>query len=413
MGINTDLLHPRAGGNYADGATLPPISQVNAFTYESAEKLEQVFANRAPGYAYTRIGNPTVNAFEARVNELEGGVGATACASGMSAVSLALMNILRSGDEVIAAAGLYGGSLDLFRDLEPFGIHVVYTCRITPETLDALITKKTRAVFAEVIENPGLHILDIRTTADFLHARGIPLILDSTTATPILVKPITLGADIVVHSTSKYINGSSNSIGGIIVDGGKFRWDPKRYPGFAEWTKYGPYAYHAKLRATLWQHLGGCMAPMNAYMSVMGLETLGLRMDRCCRNAQALSEALAEEETIEVNYPTLAGDEQLRLVKEQMRGYGGAILTIRTDTKERAYRLIHALKYAAIASNIGDVRTLVIHPASTLYVNSDEAAREAAGVYPGTIRVSVGIEDPEDLITDFKDAIRGLQENYH
>ena len=408
MGINTKLLHPSAAGSYADGATLPPVSQSNAFVYESAEKLEKVFNNRAPGYVYTRLGNPTAHAFETRVNELEGGIGATACASGMSAVSLALMNILQSGDEVIAASGLYGGSLDLFRDLEAFGIHVVYAHRITPETLGALITEKTRAVFAEVIENPGLHILNIRETADFLHARKIPLILDSTTATPVLVNPVSLGADIVVHSTSKYINGSSNSIGGIIVDGGKFYWDPERYPGFKEWAKYGPYAFHAKLRATVWQHMGGCMAPVNAYMSVVGLETLGLRMERCCRSAQALAQALAEESAVQVNYPTLAGKEQQDLVKNQMNGYGGAILTIRTDTKEEAYRLIHALKYAAIASNIGDVRTLVIHPASTLYVYSDEAAREAAGVYPGTIRVSVGIEDPEDLIADFTAAVRSL-----
>lgn len=406
MGINTDLLHPGSDTSYAYGATLPPISQVNAFIYESSQDIERVFENKAPGYAYTRSANPTVSALESRINELEGGIGAAACASGMAAVSLALMNILSAGDEVIAASGLYGGTLDLFRDLEAFGIHVVYTRRADPESLEGLITDKTRAVFAEVIENPGLYVLDIKKTADFLHERKIPLVVDSTLATPLLVKPIEYGADIVVHSTSKYINGSSNSIGGIIVDGGKFSWDTARYPGFSEWKKYGPFAYISKLRNTVWRNIGGCMSPMNAYLSVIGLETLGLRMERCCENANALAQALCEEEGIQVNYPLLADEEQRELVRTQMNGYGGAILTIRTGSKEQAFDLIHSLKYAAIASNIGDVRTLVIHPGSTLYVHSDEKEKEAAGVYPGTIRVSVGLEDACDLIDDFRSAVR-------
>lgn len=408
MGINTQLLHPDRGGKYENGATLPPISQVNAFLYDSSEKIERVFENKAPGFAYTRIGNPTVSALEQRISELEGGSGAVACASGMSAVTLALLNVLQAGDEVIAGNGLFGGTLDLFRDLQPFGIHVVYAARMEVDCIAPLITEKTRAVFAEVIENPGLFVMDIRSIADFLHAQGIPLIVDSTTATPLLVKPLEYGADIVVHSTSKYINGSSNAIGGIIVDGSSFSWDPAHYPDFAEWKKYGKFAYTVKLRNGIWRNMGGCMAPMNAYLSLTGLETMGLRMDRCCRNADALAQALAEEDTVTVNYPTLGTAQQQALLQTQMHGYGGAILTIRTDSKQSAFRLIDSLHYAGIASNLGDVRTLVIHPASTIYLYSDEVARQAAGVYEGTIRVSVGIEDAEDLIADFRTAIRNL-----
>ena len=409
MGINTKLIHPEHGGKYENGATLPPVSQVNAFTYESSKQLEKVFANRAPGFAYTRIGNPTVNSFEERINELEGGIGAVACASGMSAVSLALLNVLKSGDEIISASGLFGGTLDLFRDMEAFGIKVIYASRITKENIAPLISGKTRAVFAEVIENPGLFIMDIKETADFLHEKGIPLFADSTTATPCLVRPLELGADIVIHSSSKYINGSSNAIGGVIVDGGKFRWNPQRYPGFEEWEKYGAFAFTAKLRNTVWRNMGGCMSPMNAYLNIVGLETMGLRVEKCCRNAQILAEELSDETAVKVNYPALSDDEgQKTLIKDQMNGYAGAILTITAKTKEQAFKIIDSLKYAKIASNLGDVRTLVIHPASTIYLHSDKAARAAAGVYDGTIRVSAGIEDAEDLIDDFKTAIHSL-----
>ena len=410
MGINTKLIHPQKGADYENGQTLPPVSQVNAFTYESSAKLEKVFENKAFGYAYTRIGNPTVNSFEERINELEGGKGATACSSGMAAVSLALLNVLSSGDEIIAGAGLFGGTLDLFRDIEAFGIKVVYAPRITKEFIKPLITEKTRAVFAEVIENPGLYIMDIKETADFLHERGIPLFADSTTATAVLVKPIEFGADIVIESSSKYINGSSNSIGGVIIDAGTFKWDVQRYPVFKEWKKYGPYAYTAKLRNTLWRNMGACMAPMNAYLNIVGLETMGLRVKQSCSNARILAQELSKEEGITVNYPSLCDDEkQLSLIKNQMNNMAGAILTLRTASKESAFKLIDSLRYAGIASNLGDVRTLVIHPASTIYLHSSEKAREAAGVYEGTIRVSVGIEDVEDLVSDFSAAIHNLR----
>lgn len=408
MNFNTTLLHGNAVGSYQDGSTLPPITQVSAFSYETAEQLEKVFQNRAPGYAYTRISNPVVNAFERRVCELEKGKGAVACASGMAAVTMALLNILKSGDEVIAGSGLFGGTIDLFRDLESFGIRTRFVRHISAESIRPLLTEKTKVVFGEVIGNPALDIIDIREVADFVHSRGIPLVVDATTATPYLVNPLSLGADIVVHSSSKYINGSGDAISGLIVDGGSFSWDWERYPGLDEYRKYGKLAYLAKLRNGIWRNMGACLAPMNAFLNIIGLETLGLRMERVCANARRLAEAMEGIEGITVNYPTLQGNPYRELAERQLGGRGGAILTIGAGTKERAYRLMNGLKYAYKATNIGDLRTLVIHPASTIYIHSTPEQKAAAGVEEDTIRVSVGIEDISDLIDDFSLAIKNL-----
>ncbi len=411
MDFNTRLLHGKSVGGYTQGATLPSISQVSAFTYETAEQLEKVCNNRAPGYAYTRIGNPTVDAFERRICELEGGVGAIGCSSGMSAVTLALLNILRAGDEVIAGSGLFGGTIDLFGDLEGLGIHTKYVEHIAVDTIEPLITDKTKVVFGEVIGNPGLNVIDIQSVADFVHKKRIPFIVDNTTATPFLVKPFELGADVVVHSSSKYINGGGNSIGGVIIDGGKFQWDTGRYPSFAEYKKYGKFAYLFKLRNGIWRNMGGCMAPMNAYLNIVGMETMGLRLERIFKNAYLLARHLDKMDGITVNYPMLPENPYRELCERQFGGQGGAILTIRAGSKERAYKLINALKYAAKATNIGDIRTLVIHPASTIYVHSTEEQKEAAGVFDDTIRVSVGIEDIDDLLEDFASAVKGIDEN--
>lgn len=266
MEFQTKLLHGKAVDNYANGSTVPPVSLANAFAYESSEQLEKVFQNRAPGFAYTRIANPTVDAFERRVNELEGGIGGVACSSGMSAVTLSLLNILQAGDEVIAGSALFGGTLDLLHDLEAFGIKVHFIPRVEKALIEPFLTDKTRAVFGEIVGNPALNVMDVRETADFLHGKGVPLIVDSTTSTPYLLNPIQYGADVVVHSTSKYINGSGDAISGIIIDSGNFSWSPERYPGMKEYKKYGKFAYLVKLRNGIWRNMGGCLAPMNAYL---------------------------------------------------------------------------------------------------------------------------------------------------
>lgn len=409
MKFNTALLHDSFSGDKETGATLVPVYNVNAYAHGSAEKLEKIFNNKAAGYAYTRISNPTTASFENRITALEHGIASIACSSGMAAVTMSLINILESGDEIVASSALYGGSLDLFEDLEAFGIKTVYINDATAEALAGAVTYKTKAVFAELIGNPKLNVVDLKAFSEAVHSYGLPLIIDSTTATPYLCNPIDLGADIVVHSTSKYINGSSNAISGMITDSGKFKWGDK-HPAMKKWSKFGSFAYIAKLRNGIWRNMGTCVSPNTSFLNALGLETLGLRMERLCSNAQALAEFLETQDGITVNYPGLKSNPYYELVKSQFGGKGGAILTIRTGSRERAFKLINSLKYAAVASNIGDVRTLVIHPSGTLFAHSDEAAKADAGVYDDTVRISVGIEDIEDLTADFAQAIKNMEE---
>ena len=408
MNFNTTLLHKDFGSDRSTGSTLTPIYQASAFSQESAEKLEAVFNNRAPGFAYTRIGNPTTDSFERRIASLEKGVGAVACSSGMAAVTISLLNILQAGDEVIASAGLFGGTIDLFRDLEAFGIKTRFVTEVTAETVRSQLNEKTKAVFTELIGNPKLNVVDLKSVADVAHQEGVPFIVDSTTATPYLVRPFDFGADIVVHSSSKYINGNGSAISGIIVDSGKFKWDFARYKGLEEYKRFGKFAYIAKLRNGIWRNVGCCVAPATSFLNSLGLETLGLRMDRLCSNALQLAEFLQGFEGITVNYPALKQSPYYDLVQSQFGGKGGGILTIDAGSKEKAFKLINNLKYATIATNIGDLRTLVIHPDSTIFTHGTKEQKENAGVFEGTIRVSVGIEDIEDLKEDFEQAIKKI-----
>lgn len=407
MGFNTDGLHKGVVREKGFGATITPIYQVSAFSYEDMESLEKVFGGKASGFAYTRIGNPTVAAFEQRINALEHGAGAVATSSGMSAITQGLLNCLSAGDEIIASSGLYGGTIQLFSVLRQFGIKVNYVGDFSHAGLEEAFNDRTKLIFAEIISNPSLEIIDVRAAADFAHSKGIPLFVDATTATPFLCNPVDLGADVVIHSSSKYINGSSDSISGVIIDSGKFKWDAEKYPALREYARFGSLAYLVRLRKDSWASIGGCLSPFNAYMNIIGLETLGLRMERICRNAQKLAEELSGLEGISVNYPLLEGNGNAALAEKQLKGFGGGILTLRAGSKEKAFRIINSLKTATIASNIGDVRTLVIYPATTLYIHNTKEEMNAAGVFDDTIRVSVGIEDVEDLVMDFKEAING------
>lgn len=406
MLFNTGLLHGKSTQGFEAGQTLPPVSQVNAFRYESMEDLEKVFAHKKMGYAYTRIGNPTLGAFEQRISELEGGAGAICCSSGMSAISSAILAICEKGDEIIAGSDLYGGTIGLLHDLEKLGIHTVFANELTGDSVRKLINERTRLVYAELISNPSLKVVPVAEVAQAAHEENIPFFVDSTTATPYIARPLMLGADVVIHSTSKYLNGGGNSIGGIIVDGGKFKWDFTKHTALGEYRKYGPMAFSVRLRADIWENLGGCMAPFNAFLSYIGTDTLGLRMERICENAHKLSHAIDQLPGIEVNYLTLPQHPYHKYVDSQLGGHGGGVLSFRVGSKERAFAVINSLRYAYIASNIGDIRTLVIHPASTLYVQASREETEAAGVYEDTVRVSVGIENAEDLIDDFTQAIQ-------
>ena len=405
MGFNTDLLH---AGKIKDskGATLPPIYQSSAFEQETSEDLAGIFGGRKMGFCYTRVANPTVSAFEERINKLEGGLASVACASGMAAISMALLNILQAGDEIISSASLYGGSIDLFRDIEAFGIKTIYVKNNDWDEIENAFTDKTKVVFAETIGNPCLDVTDIDKLAEIAHSHGVPLVLDNTTATPYLVKAIEHGADIVVNSSSKYINGSSNSISGILTDSGNFKWTKDRYSVLGEYLKFGKFAFVSKLRNGLYRNVGVCLSPLNAYLNIIGLETLGLRMDRQSDNAYRLAKWFEENyKDIKVNYPGLESSDWHDVAKRVLKnGYGG-ILTIRVGSKERAFEIMNKLQIPYILSNIGDTKTLVVHPSSTISLHSTEKELEDSGVYDDLIRISVGIEDIEDLIADFKQAI--------
>lgn len=409
MRFNTSLLHAKFDADERTGATTTPIYQSSSFKHKTAEELEKIFKGTEPGFIYTRINNPTIEAFEKRIAYLEGGVGAVACASGMAAVTLAVLNLLRSGEEIVSGSGIFGGTYSLYKCLKEFGISTRYAKDNSLSSFEACINEKTRLIFIETIGNPKLDVPDIRKLSKLAHTKGIPLVVDNTVTTPYLVKPINLGADIVIHSTSKYINGSGNSIGGIIIDSGKFKWNFDRFPALKDFAKYGAFIYLAKLRKGLFKDFGACLSPFNAYLNSIGLETLGIRMEKLCDTALKLALNLKENiKVTDVNYPGLKDNDYNMLAIEQFRGKFGAILTIRVGSKENAFKVINNLKYASNLANIGDTRTLVIHPASTIYVTNSVEERESMGVFEDLIRISVGLEDVEDLIEDFEQALNKI-----
>lgn len=394
----------------AMGASMMPVYQTSAFSHSTAEELEQIFKNQKPGFTYSRVGNPTVNAFENQMARLEGGLSATACASGSAAIACCFMTLLKSGDNVVVPTGLYGGTLNWLKDLEDFGITTHFVEAFTAENVAAAIDEKTRLVFTEIISNPKLEVVDVKALAGATHNAGIPLVVDATAVTPALMRPIAFGADIVVHSSSKYINGNGSGVSGVIVDSGRFPWKKSgKFDEVLPCQRFGPAAFTAKLRNTIWQDVGACLSPVHAWLNLSGLETLPLRMKTICENAQALAEFLEAQDGIEeVNYPGLASSPWHGHTDQFAHHRGGGLLTVRLGSKARAFQLINHLKLTLNLPNIGDTKTLVLHPASTIFVHSDQKAREAAGVYDDTVRISVGLEDIKDIISDFVQALESL-----
>ena len=414
MKYDTSLLHGNFKGDAGTGATLVPVYQSSAFGQETAEQIEKIFHNKAAGFAYTRISNPTTASFENRITYLEGGIASVAVSSGMAAISATFLNILSSGDEIISKNSIFGGTLDLFKDFENLGIKIHLIDEITEDEMKKYVNENTKAVFAETIGNPKLDVTDVKNASEIVHSFGLPFILDNTTATTYLVKGIDLGADIIINSASKYINGNSNSISGVITDSGNFKWTVEKYPIMKDYVKFGKFAFSAKLKNDTFRNLGCCVSPMNSYYNSLGLETLSLRMERHCSNALALAESLEGLDGVrEVVYPMLKSSPYYDIANSQFNGKGGGISTLRLFTKERAFAFINQLKYAINITNIGDTKTLVIHPSSTIYAHSNEEEQAKAGVYDDLIRVSVGIEDIEDLKQDFKDALDYVNKNYN
>ena len=414
MRLSTALLHAGKTDPLKPDSTTPPIYQTSAYEYKDSEQHAKVCQGKAPGFVYTRLGNPTVAAFEQRMALLEGGVAAVATASGMAATFDVIANIARAGDHIVAASTLYGGTTELFENLRDFGIETDYVPVCSVEELERAVTDRTRVIFAETLSNPRLEVLDVRAVAAFAHERGIAFVVDNTVASPYLCRPLELGADLVVESSSKYINGHGNSISGVVVDSGRGPWrdaaHKDEYPAFAAWTKkFGPMAFVAKMRNGIFHNAGACLSPQNAFLNCMGLETLSVRMERACANAFALAEFFEKSGLVaEVRYPGLASDPGHEVAAREFGGRGfGAMIAIRTGSEERAFQVIDKLKYPLRVSNIGDTKTLVCHPASTIFCEIGEEEQRAAGVYPDSIRISVGIENADDLIEDFKQALEG------
>lgn len=410
------------GGQEVDPATgsrAVPIYQTSSFVFRDTEHAANLFALKELGNIYTRIMNPTQDAFEKRVALLEGGVGALATSSGQAAITFSILNIAQAGDEIVSSSSLYGGTYNLFAHTLPrLGIKVHFVDQSNPENFRASINDKTKAVFVETIGNPRINVADLEAISAVAHENGIPLIVDNTFASPILCRPFDHGADIVVHSTTKFIGGHGTAIGGIIVDSGKFNWDNGKFPGLTTpdpsyhgvvYTEaLGPLAYILKARVQLQRDIGAAVAPFNSFLFLQGLETLHLRMERHSQNALAVARFLENHPEVEwVNYPGLESNSEYELAKKYLPKGAGAILTfgIRGGVQE-GQKLIESVKLFSHLANVGDSKSLIIHPASTTHQQLNEAEQIAAGVSPGMVRLSVGTEAIEDIIGDLEQALQ-------
>jgi O-acetylhomoserine (thiol)-lyase len=417
-GFETLALHGGQTPDPTTGARAVPLYQTSSYVFNSTEHAANLFALRELGNIYTRIMNPTQAVFEERVALLEGGVAALALASGQAAETLAILNIASAGDEIVATTSLYGGTYNLFAyTLPKMGINVRFV-EPNAEAVAAAITDKTKAVYSETVGNPNLITLDIEPVAEAAHAAGVPLILDNTFPSPYLVNPIKHGADIVIHSATKFIGGHGTSIGGIVVDAGTFDWTNGRFPEFTSPDEsyhgivpadaFGPLAFILKLRVQGLRDIGPAISPFNAWLFIQGLETLPLRMERHSQNAMAIATYLSEHPKVSwVNYPGLPSHPAYATAAKYHRdGMFGAMLGFGVKGGlEAGKTFIESVKLFSHLANVGDAKSLVIHPASTTHSQLDEEAQLATGVSPDFIRVSVGLETVSDLIADLDQAL--------
>lgn len=409
------------GGQEPDpttGSRAVPIYQTTSYNFRDSEHGANLFGLKEAGNIYTRIMNPTSDVLEKRIAALEGGIGALSFASGHAAISGAILNIAQAGDEIVSSSTLYGGTYNLFAHTLPrLGIKVHFVNPSDPENFRKAITDKTKAIYAETIGNPKIDVFDIEKVADIAHQNGIPLILDSTFSTPYLSRPIEFGADIVIHSATKFIGGHGTSMGGLVIDSGKFDWTNGKFPlltapdpsygGLSYTDALGAAAYITRLRIQVLRDLGATISPFNSFLLLQGLETLHLRMRRHSDNALAVAEYLEKHEQVTwVSYPGLASHADHELAKKYLPQGASAILTFGIKGGlEAGRKFIDSLKLFSILANVGDAKSLVIHPASTTHSQLSSEERAAAGVPDELIRLSVGIEDPADIIADIEQAL--------
>jgi O-acetylhomoserine (thiol)-lyase len=411
------------GGQTADPTTKAravPIYQTTSYEFDDTQHAADLFALKVPGNIYSRIMNPTWDVFEQRVTALEGGLAACATASGQAAVAYSVLNLTRAGDNIISVSTLYGGTYNLFAHTLPqYGIEVRFADPDDPDAVARLADDKTRLVFAETIGNPKLNVVDLRAWSDAAHAAGLPLIVDNTAATPIHCRVFDHGVDVSVHSATKYIGGHGTSIGGIVVDSGRFDWPAhaERFPGLTNpdpsyhgvvWADaLGPAAYIGRVRTVLLRNTGAALSPFNAFLFLQGLETLPLRMERHSANALAVARHLEGHSAVQwVNYPGLESSPYHELAKRQLSGgFGGLVTFGITGGREAGQKFIESLELFSHLANIGDAKSLAIHNASTTHSQLNDEELAASGVTQDTVRLSVGIEHIEDILADLEQAL--------
>ena len=406
----------------ATGARALPIYQTTSFVFDSADHAASLFNLQTFGNVYSRLSNPTVAALEERVAALEGGRAAVASASGMAAEAMALMTILQAGDHVVAAGALYGGSVTMLAvSLQKFGIETTFVEATLPDAFAAAMRPNTRAVFAETLGNPSLVVLDIAALADVAHAHGVPLVVDNTVPSPFLCNPLALGADIVVHSATKYLAGHGTTLGGVVVEAGKrrgsFAWDNGKFPGMTEPSPgyhgvkfhetFGDFGFTMRCRMESLRVFGAALSPMSAWQVLQGVETLPLRMERHCSNALRVAEFLQQHPAVAwVNYPGLPSHPQHVLLQRQMRGASGLLAFGVQGGLHNGVKFIEGAQFMSHLVNIGDTRTLISHPASTTHRQLSAHQQQAAGVPPDMVRMSVGLEHIDDILWDIDQALR-------
>ncbi|WP_179891060.1 O-acetylhomoserine aminocarboxypropyltransferase/cysteine synthase family protein [Bacillus sp. AFS017274] len=408
------------GGLQADetGARAVPIYQSNAYLFKDTDHAANLFGLKENGYIYTRLHNPTVSVFEERMALLEGGIGGLATASGMAAISLSILNIAAAGDEIVSASTLYGGTYNLFENTLPkYGIKVKFVSPDDPENFKRAITPRTKAIFTETIGNPSLRVLDIEAVAKIAHEAGIPLIIDNTFATPYLCRPIDFGADIVIHSATKWLLGNGTTLGGVIVDGGKFDWNSPNYPGFTEpdpsydglvyAEAVGPAAFITKARVQLLRDLGPALSAQSAFQFTLGLETLHVRMKEHLSNTKSVIKYLKNHPAVTwVSHPGDEDHPDKALADKYLPKGAGSVVTFGIQgNREAGAKLINSVELWSHVANVGDAKSLIIHPASTTHQQLNEAGLAKAGVRADQVRLSIGIENVDDLIEDLEQAI--------
>lgn len=404
------------------GARAVPIYQTTSYNFKDTEHAANLFGLKEFGNIYTRLMNPTSDVFEKRIAALEGGVAALAVASGSAAITYAIMNLASAGDEIVSASSLYGGTYNLFAvTLPKYGINTVFVNPDNPDNFAQAITSKTKALYIETIGNPSANIIDIAAVAKIAHANKIPLIVDNTFATPYLCRPFEHGANIVVHSATKFIGGHGTSIGGVVVDGGNFDWaasgkfpefttPDKSYNGLVYAEAFGNLAYILKMRVQLLRDTGACISPFNSFMLLQGLETLSLRVERHVNNAQKVAEFLANHPKVSwVNYPGLPDNKYHQLAQKYLPHGSGSIFAFGINGDlQAAKRLIGKLEIFSLLANVADAKSLIIHPASTTHAQLNEEQQLTAGVAPNLLRISIGIEHVDDLIADLEQGLAAV-----